>query len=86
VQTAAHYIIGKSDLAPLKPPAILIITAKEDDKLLAIATGVKRGCFFPDWLPESSAAQFAEIKAAMDYFRSVPRNLLLPSLGLICLP
>jgi hypothetical protein len=37
VRTAAHHVIGKVDLARLKPSAILIITAKEDDKLLAVA-------------------------------------------------
>jgi hypothetical protein len=37
VRTAAHHVIGKADLARMKPSANLIIAAKEDDKLLAIA-------------------------------------------------
>jgi hypothetical protein len=37
VRTAAHRDIGKADLARMKPSAILIISTKEDDKLLALA-------------------------------------------------
>jgi len=37
VRTAAHHVIGKADLARMNPSANLIITAKEDDKLLAVA-------------------------------------------------
>jgi hypothetical protein len=37
VRTAAHHVTGKADLARMKPSAILIITANEDDKLLAVA-------------------------------------------------